>query len=287
MGHPEGYTATDIVCRHARMKGSTCSTPWGGTRSACPPSSTPSRPARTRRSPRAKNIATFKRQLKSLGFSYDWSRELATTDERYVRWTQWIFLKLFHRGLAYQAETPVNWCPALGTVLANEEVIDGKSERGSHPVVRLPLRQWTLKITAYADRLLDDLVGLDWPETREKQTHWIGRSEGAEVDFAVVGHDAKIRVFTTRPDTLFGATYMVLAPEHPLVAQITTPEQQAAVLAYVLGGRPQERHGAHGARQDQDRRVHRRVRHQPADRCGPSPSGSPTSCSAPTARAPS
>ncbi|MBK7402549.1 MAG: leucine--tRNA ligase [Myxococcales bacterium] len=234
VGHPEGYTATDIVCRHARMKGFDVLHPMGWDSFGLPAEqhaiNTGTHPSVTTRN----NIDNFRRQLQALGFSYDWSRELATTDERYVRWTQWIFLKLFHRGLAFQAETPVNWCPALGTVLANEEVIDGRSERGSHPVVRMPLRQWTLKITAYADRLLDDLVGLDWPETREKQTHWIGRSEGAECDFAVVGHDAKIRVFTTRPDTMFGATYMVLAPEHPLVAQITTPAQKAAVDAYVL-----------------------------------------------------
>ncbi len=152
-----------------------------------------------------------------LGFSFDWSREIDTTDPAYVRWTQWIFLKLYERGLAYQAEIPVNWCPELGTVLANEEVVDGKSERGGHPVERLPLRQWMLKITAYADRLDADLALLDWPETKLKQHNWIGRSEGAEVDFAVVGSSATITVFTTRVDTLAGATYVVLAPEHPLV----------------------------------------------------------------------
>src|SRR5579863_7192577 len=186
-----------------------------------------------------KNIATFRRQLKMLGFSYDWSREIDTTDPRYVRWTQWIFLKLFEKGLAFQAEVPVNWCPALGTVLANEEVQDGKSEIGGHPIERLPFRQWMLKITAYADRLDEDLAGLDWPETKLKQHTWIGRSEGAEVDFEVdgdtrdAGDERRIVVFTTRVDTLSGATYVVLAPEHPLVPALASPAQRAAVSAYV------------------------------------------------------
>src|SRR6185503_6459608 len=179
------------------------------------------------------NIATFKRQLKMLGMSYDWSREVDTTDPAYVRFTQWIFLQLYHRGLAYQDKVPVNWCEALGTVLSNEEVIDGKSERGDHPITRLPLRQWMLRITAYADRLLHDLEGLDWPETRGKQIDWIGRSEGAEIDFAIEGTEERARVFTTRADTLYGCTYMVLAPEHALVAKITKPEQWAAVEKYV------------------------------------------------------
>jgi leucyl-tRNA synthetase len=182
----------------------------------------------------AQNIETFKRQLKMLGFSYDWSREIDTTSPDYVRWTQWIFLQLFKRGLAYQNEVPVNWCPALGTVLANEEVINGLSERGGHPVERVPLRQWVLKITAYADRLLSDLDEVEWPNsTRIMQQEWIGRSEGAEVNFDVAGHDASIEVYTTRPDTLFGATFMVLAPEHPLVEAITTDAQRGAVDAYV------------------------------------------------------
>ncbi|WP_426751632.1 leucine--tRNA ligase [Myxococcus sp. Y35] len=232
VGHPEGYTATDIVARYQRMRGVDVLHPMGWDSFGLPAEQhaieTGTHPAQTT----AKNIATFKRQLKSLGFSYDWSRELATTDEAYVRWTQWIFLKLFERGLAYQAELPVNWCPALGTVLANEEVIDGKSERGGHPVVRLPLRQWTLRITAYADRLAQELQGLDWPETKEKQIHWIGRSEGAEVDFALEGRGEKLRIFTTRPDTLFGATYMVIAPEHPLLESLVTPEHRQQVLAY-------------------------------------------------------
>ncbi|MCC6522379.1 MAG: leucine--tRNA ligase, partial [Polyangiaceae bacterium] len=187
----------------------------------------------------ARNIQTFKRQLKMLGFSYDWSREIDTTDPGYVRFTQWIFLELYKLGLAFQAEVTVNWCPALGTVLANEEVIDGKSERGSHPVERRPLRQWMLKITAYADRLAQELVGLDWPAgTLAMQNDWIGRSEGAEAFFRIegksgTGDEAGFWIFTTRPDTLFGATYCVLAPEHPLVPSLTTPERRAEVERYV------------------------------------------------------
>ncbi|MEL6445611.1 MAG: leucine--tRNA ligase, partial [Bacteroidota bacterium] len=181
------------------------------------------------------NIGRFREQLKSLGFSYDWSREVDTTDPDYVKWTQWIFLKLYERGLAYQAEVPVNWCPELGTVLANEEVIDGKSEVGGFPVIQKPMRQWMLKITEYADRLLADLDDLDWPEHIKKmQRDWIGKSEGAEVDFRIAGApDQVLRVYTTRPDTLFGATYMVLAPEHPLVNEVTSNDQQEAVEAYI------------------------------------------------------
>jgi leucyl-tRNA synthetase len=180
-----------------------------------------------------RNIENFRRQIQSLGFSYDWSREIDTTDPGYVRWTQWIFCKLHERGLAYEAEVPVNWCPALGTVLANEEVIDGRSEVGGHPVERVPMRQWMLRITAYADRLLADLDGLDWPEPIKKmQRDWIGRSEGARVRFPLLDSEEQIEVFTTRPDTLFGATYVVLAPEHPLVPRITKPEARDAVGAY-------------------------------------------------------
>jgi leucyl-tRNA synthetase len=234
VGHPEGYTATDIVARYARMRGEDVLHPMGWDSFGLPAEQYAIQTGTQPRVTTEKNIATFKRQLKSLGFSYDWERELATTDEDYVRWTQWIFLLLFERGLAYQAELPVNWCPALGTVLANEEVIDGKSERGSHPVVRTPLRQWMLKITAYADRLADDLAKVDWPHgTLTMQKEWIGRSEGAEIRFAVDGHEgAEIAVFTTRPDTLLGVTYVVLAPEHPLVATITAPERRAEVDAY-------------------------------------------------------
>jgi leucyl-tRNA synthetase len=298
VGHPEGYTATDIVARYARMNGKCVLHPMGFDAFGLPAEE---HAIKTNTHPRInteQNIATFRRQLKMLGFSYDWDRELATTDPGYFRWTQWIFLVLFdtwfdpqqqrgrpiaelpippevqargeaavrryqdeHR-LAYQADALVNWCPALGTVLANEEVVDGKSERGGHPVVRIPLRQWMLRITAYADRLEKDLDSLDWPEGIKKlQRDWIGRSEGAEVDFYVgregstagsgdraayeqwkarrarEGFPAKptedvLRIYTTRPDTLFGATYMVVAPEHPLVARITTPQQRQAVEAY-------------------------------------------------------
>lgn len=311
VGHPEGYTATDIVCRYNRMKGKQVLHPMGWDAFGLPAEEyaikTGTHPAITT----AKNIETFKRQLKSLGFSYDWNRELATTDPDYFRWTQWIFLQLFdtwydatcewtgpdgvkrigrgrpiselpiptdvtangevavrryqdqHR-LAYQHEAPVNWCPALGTVLANEEVVDGKSERGGHPVERIPLRQWLLRITAYGDRLATELDNLNWPESiKLMQRNWIGRSEGAEVDFYIgrvsqpsgdppsvtTGYEAwktsrvqtgfprdpgddVLRIYTTRPDTLFGVTYMVLAPEHPAVDRLTTPEQRATVDAY-------------------------------------------------------
>jgi leucyl-tRNA synthetase len=233
VGHPEGYTATDIVCRYYRMRGIDVLHPMGWDAFGLPAEqhsiATGTHPAATTRA----NIATFKRQLKMLGFSYDWSREIDTTDPGYVRFTQWIFLVLFRRGLAFQSEIPVNWCEELGTVLANEEVIDGKSERGSYPVVRLPFRQWQLRITAYADRLAGDLEGLDWPDTKQKQINWIGRSEGTEIDFAVEGHDGRLRVFTTRPDTLYGCTYMVLAPEHPLVGKLATGEKRALVAKYV------------------------------------------------------
>ena len=181
------------------------------------------------------NVETFRRQLKSIGLSYDWDREFATCDVDYYRWTQWIFTRLYDRGLAYQNEVPVWWCDELKTVLANEEVIDGKSERGGFPCVRRPLRQWMLKITEYADRLIDDLDLVDWPESvKTMQREWIGRSEGAEIEFKVEGHaNASLRVYTTRPDTLFGATFMVVAPEHPLVGAMTTEDQRAAVEAYV------------------------------------------------------
>ncbi|MGB5695707.1 MAG: leucine--tRNA ligase [Polyangiales bacterium] len=234
VGHPEGYTATDIVARYRRAEGYAVLHPMGWDAFGLPAEQHAIRTGTHPRDTTVENIATFKRQLKMLGFSYDWAREIDTTSPEYVKWTQWIFLKLFERGLAYQSEVPVNWCPALGTVLANEEVIDGLSERGGHPVERIPLRQWVLKITAYADRLLEDLDHVDWPNsTRVMQQEWIGRSEGAEVRFDVVGHDAAIEVFTTRPDTLFGATFMVLAPEHPLVEVVTTEAQRGEVIAYV------------------------------------------------------
>ena len=218
VGHPEGYTATDIVARFRRARGFDVLHPMGWDAFGLPAEQhaiqTGTHPRETTR----KNIETFKRQLQMLGFSYDWAREIDTTDPGYVKWTQWIFLTLFERGLAFQSEIPVNWCAKLGTVLANEEVINGLSERGGYPVERLPLRQWMLRITAYADKLLDGLSETEWPSsTRVMQTEWIGRSTGAEVAFRLEGDaEASIEVFTTRPDTLFGATFMVLAPEHPL-----------------------------------------------------------------------
>lgn len=233
VGHPEGYTATDIVCRYKRMKGFNVLHPMGWDAFGLPAEQYAIETGTHPRETTYNNIARFRAQLQAIGFSYDWDREFATTDEDYYRWTQWIFLKLYEKGLAYQAEVPVNWCPALGTVLANEEVIDGKSERGGHPVIRKPMRQWMLRITAYADRLLSDLEPLDWPESiKEMQRNWIGRSEGADVEFRVAKSAERVTVFTTRPDTLFGATYMVLSPEHPLVASITTIEQRDAVKAY-------------------------------------------------------
>ncbi|MBS4216741.1 leucine--tRNA ligase [Bacillus sp. FJAT-49711] len=234
VGHPEGYTATDILSRLKRMQGYNVLHPMGWDAFGLPAEQyaldTGNNPADFTQH----NIDTFKRQIKELGFSYDWDREINTTDPNYYKWTQWIFTKLFEKGLAYVDEVPVNWCPALGTVLANEEVIDGKSERGGHPVERRPMKQWILRITKYADRLLEDLEELDWPESiKDMQRNWIGRSEGAEVTFGIDGFDETFTVFTTRPDTLFGATYAVLAPEHPFVDKITSAEQKSAVKAYI------------------------------------------------------
>jgi len=234
VGHPEGYTATDILSRYKRMQGYDVLHPMGWDAFGLPAEQyaldTGNDPAEFT----AKNIATFKRQIQELGFSYDWDREINTTDPNYYKWTQWIFTKLVEMDLAYVDEIAVNWCPALGTVLANEEVIDGKSERGGHPVERRPMRQWVLRITKYADRLLDDLEEVDWPESiKDMQRNWIGRSEGAQVKFTVANTNQDFEVFTTRPDTLFGATYCVLAPEHKLVDEITSPEQRAAVEAYL------------------------------------------------------
>ena len=266
VGHPEGYTASDIVARYKRMKGFNVLHPMGWDAFGLPAEQyaveTGTHPVETTQ----KNIDNMRRQIKSLGFSYDWDREVATTDPDYFKWTQWIFLKFFNSyfdeaeqkakpieqlpipealteqqkrdyidswRLAYEAEALVNWCPALGTVLANEEVVGGTSERGGHPVIRKPMRQWMLRITKYCERLLSGLDGLDWPESIKKlQKDWIGKSIGADVDFRVDGHDATIRVFTTRPDTLFGATYMVMAPEHPLVDVITADECKKAVKKY-------------------------------------------------------
>ncbi|MFC4778568.1 leucine--tRNA ligase [Paenibacillus sp. GCM10023252] len=233
VGHPEGYTATDIVSRYKRMRGYNVLHPMGWDAFGLPAEQHALDTGQHPRDITFKNIDNFRRQIKSLGFSYDWDREFSTTDPDYYKWTQWIFIQLYNKGLAYVAEVPVNWCPALGTVLANEEVIDGKSERGGHPVVRKPMRQWILRITEYAERLLEDLEELDWSESiKDMQRNWIGKSKGAEVTFAIEGQDANLVVFTTRPDTLFGATYCVLAPEHELVAQITSPEQQAEISAY-------------------------------------------------------
>ncbi|KLV33033.1 leucine--tRNA ligase [Priestia megaterium] len=234
VGHPEGYTATDILSRMKRMQGYNVLHPMGWDAFGLPAEQyaldTGNDPAEFTEL----NINNFRRQIKSLGFSYDWEREINTTDPNYYKWTQWIFLQLYKNGLAYVDEVAVNWCPALGTVLANEEVIDGKSERGGHPVERRPMKQWMLKITAYADRLLEDLDELDWPESiKEMQRNWIGRSEGAHVHFTIDGYKDTFTVFTTRPDTLFGATYAVLAPEHPFVEKITTAEQKEAVEAYL------------------------------------------------------
>ncbi len=234
VGHPEGYTATDIVARFERMNGKDVLHPMGWDAFGLPAEQHAIRTGQHPRATTIENIKTFKRQLQSLGFSYDWSREVDTTDAGYVRWTQWIFLQLFKRGLAFQSDAPVNWCPGLGTVLANEEVVDGKSDIGGHPVERLPLRQWMLRITAYADRLDEDLAILDWPDTKGKQHDWIGRSEGAEVDFEVLDASGEtLRVFTTRVDTLAGATYLVLAPEHALVPVLVSEAQRAEVAAYV------------------------------------------------------
>jgi leucyl-tRNA synthetase len=235
VGHPEGYTATDILARYKRMRGFNVLHPMGWDAFGLPAEQyaidTGTHPAVKTQ----ENINTFRRQIQLLGFSYDWDRELDTTDPEYYRWTQWIFLQLYNKGLAYQAEVPVWWCDGCKAVLANEEVKnDGTCERKGHPnVVRRPLRQWLLRITAYAERLLKDLELVEWPaSTKEQQINWIGRSEGATVKFAVHGSQFSVEVFTTRPDTLFGATYMVLAPEHPLVEKITAAEQRLAVEKY-------------------------------------------------------
>ncbi len=238
VGHVEGYTATDIVARYKRLQGYDVLHPMGWDAFGLPAEQHAIKTGTHPREAIKENIATFKEQLTSLGFSYDWSREINTTDPEYYKWTQWIFLQLFDEDLAYMDEVPVNWCPELGTVLANEEVVDGRSERGGHPVVRKPMRQWMLEITAYADRLLEDLDELDWPEhLKDMQRNWIGRSEGADVDFAIDagrsnGVEADLEVYTTRPETLFGATYMVLAPEHPLVDEITDEARREAVEEY-------------------------------------------------------
>ena len=234
VGHPLGYTATDILSRYKRMQGFNVLHPMGWDAFGLPAEQyavdTGTHPTKTTK----KNVKRFKSQIKSLGFSYDWDREINTTDPKYYKWTQWIFLQLYKRGLAYQGEVPVNWCQKLGTVLANEEVIDGKSERGGHPVIRKPMRQWLFRITKYADSLLAGLDDVDWPESvKNLQRNWIGRSEGSNVVFEIPTIGETISVFTTRPDTLFGATYMVLAPEHPLVKKLTNDKAQETVNNYV------------------------------------------------------
>lgn len=234
VGHPEGYTATDIYCRYLRMRGYNVLHPMGFDAFGLPAENyaikTGTHPATTTRA----NINRFREQIKALGFSYDWDREVSTCEPDYYKWTQWIFLKLFEKGLAYEAETPINWCPSCKTGLANEEVKEGCCDRCGTRVTRKRIRQWILKITAYAERLLQDLDELDWPEpVKLMQRNWIGRSEGANVIFQIEGHPEQLEIYTTRPDTLFGATYMVLAPEHPLVEKITTPEQRQAVQAYI------------------------------------------------------
>ena len=234
VGHPEGYTATDIVSRYKRMNGFNVLHPMGWDSFGLPAENyamkTGTHPDITTK----KNIATFTRQLKSLGFSYDWEREVATSDVDYYRWTQWIFVQLYNKGLAYEGEINVNWCPNLKTVLANEEVVDGKSEVGGHPVIQKKMNQWMLKITQYAERLLADLDLVDWPESiKEMQRNWIGKSEGATINFKIDGHPDTIEVFTTRPDTLFGATYMVMAPEHSLVEKISAAPYKAEIAKYL------------------------------------------------------
>ncbi len=245
VGHPESYTALDIVSRYKRKRGFNVLQPMGWDAFGLPAERAAVREGRHPRDITRENIANFKQQLQRLGFSYDWDREVNTSEPDYYRWTQWIFLKLYEQGLAYLAEVPVNWCPAQGTVLANEEVQDGRYVETGDPVERRSMKQWMLKITVYAQRLIDDLDDLDWPEhVKEMQRQWIGRSEGAEVHFQVGGE--RFTVFTTRPDTLFGATYCVLAPEHPLVSTITSPEQAEAVEDYVQASRN---------RSDMDRQV--------------------------------
>ena len=234
VGHPEGYTASDILSRYKRMNGFNVLHPMGWDAFGLPAENYAIKTGTHPRKATEKNIETFKKQIRSIGFSYDWDREINTTDPEYFKWTQWIFLKLFEKGLAYEATVPINWCPSCKTGLANEEVADGKCDRCGSMVTRKDIRQWMLKITAYADRLLESLDKLDWPEPiKLMQKNWIGRSTGAEVDFKIDGFKEVLRVFTTRPDTLFGATYMVLAPEHPYVLEIATEEQADEITEYI------------------------------------------------------
>jgi len=233
VGHPLGYTATDIYCRFKRLQGYNVLHPMGWDAFGLPAEQYAIKTGTHPRETTEENVKNFKRQIKMLGFSYDWDREINTTDEKYYKWTQWIFLQLYKKGLAYEAEVPVNWCPELKAVLANEEVVDGKSEIGGHPVIQQPMRQWMLKITDYAESLLNGLDDLDWPESvKDLQRNWIGKSEGANVNFNLPTINTNITVYTTRPDTLFGATYMVLAPEHPLVEKLVSSAQKSAVISY-------------------------------------------------------
>ena len=234
VGHALGYVATDIVARYKRMKGFNVLHPMGWDAFGLPAEQYAIKTGTHPKETTQQNVSNFKKQINSLGFSYDWSREINTTDPNYYKWTQWIFMQLYNKGLAYEQEVAVNWCPELKAVLANEEVVNGKSDIGGHPVVRLPMRQWILKITDYAESLLDGLDDLDWPENiKELQKKWIGKSEGVELGFDIDGHNDTINVFTTRPDTLFGASYMVLAPEHTLIHSIVTDEQRSKVEAYI------------------------------------------------------
>ena len=234
VGHALGYVATDIVARYKRMKGFNVLHPMGWDAFGLPAEQYAIKTGTHPKETTQQNVSNFKKQINSLGFSYDWSREINTTDPNYYKWTQWIFMQLYNKGLAYEQEVAVNWCPELKAVLANEEVVNGKSDIGGHPVVRLPMRQWILKITDYAESLLDGLDDLDWPENiKELQKNWIGKSEGVELGFEIDGHNDTINVYTTRPDTLFGASYMVLAPEHTLIHSIVTDEQRSKVEAYI------------------------------------------------------
>ena len=234
VGHPLGYTATDIYSRFKRLQGFNVLHPMGWDAFGLPAEQYAIKTGTHPKDTTENNIKNFKRQIQMLGFSYDWDREINTTDEKYYKWTQWIFLQLYKKGLAYEAEVPVNWCPELKAVLANEEIVDGKSEIGGHPVVRKPMRQWMFRITEYAESLLEGLDKLDWPENvKDLQRNWIGKSEGCEVKFKVKDIDSNITVYTTRPDTLFGATYIVLSPEHPLVREIVAPEKQTEVDDYI------------------------------------------------------
>ena len=234
VGHALGYVATDIVARYKRMKGFNVLHPMGWDAFGLPAEQYAIKTGTHPKITTHENVTNFKRQINRLGFSYDWSKEINTTDPEYYKWTQWIFLQLFNKGLAHEQEVAVNWCPELKAVLANEEVVNGKSDIGGHPVVRLPMKQWVLKITDYAESLLEGLDDLDWPENiKELQKNWIGRSEGVELSFNVENSEDFINVYTTRPDTLFGATYMVLAPEHTLIDALVTDEKRAQVDAYI------------------------------------------------------